>query len=310
MPSFLMPSAAALPYLLLVFATLCWAGNFVLARALHADISPITLAFGRWLTALLVLLPIAWPRLMAQRALLYKVRRRLGWLALYGIAISNTLIYIGLRSTNATNAVLFNALVPLMVMLLAWVVWRRPLSNREWGGTAASLLGVLAIVCHGDLGKLLALDFNPGDGWVWLGLAFWAVYTLLLRGLPEGLDRLAVLTVTVAIGVALLLPFTLFEISRHGLPAATLANFASVGYLGVFPSVLALLSYMRAVQALGPTRAAGFLHLIPAFGALLAMAFLDEHLAYYHVAGLAAIFAGLYWAQSAAPAAATAVRPR
>ncbi|MFC4159738.1 DMT family transporter [Chitinimonas lacunae] len=306
-----LPPGAAVPYLLLVFATLCWAGNFVLARALHADISPITLAFGRWLTALLVLLPLAWPRLMAQKALLLQVKKRLLWLALYGIAISNTLIYIGLRSTKATNAVLFNALVPLMVMLLAWVAWRRPLSSREWGGTAASLVGVLAIVCQGDLTRLLALNFNPGDIWVCVGLGCWAVYTLLLRGLPEGLDRLAVLTVTVALGLAILLPFCLFDISRHGLPAASVANFASVAYLGIFPSVLALLSYMRAVQHLGPTQAAGFLHLIPAFGALLAMLFLDEQLAYYHVAGLAAIFAGLYWAQSAAPAPApAAIRPR
>ena len=48
-----------LPSLLLVVAVLCWAGNFVLGRAVHADIPPLTLTFWRWAVAGMVLLPIA-----------------------------------------------------------------------------------------------------------------------------------------------------------------------------------------------------------------------------------------------------------
>ncbi|QNM97269.1 DMT family transporter [Chitinimonas koreensis] len=300
----LLPSAAAMPYVLLVFATLCWAGNFILARAMHAEIAPVTLAFGRWLVALLALLPIAWPRIMAQRAQLWRARRRLLWLGAYGIAASNTLIYIGLHHTNATNAVLFNALVPLMVMLLAWAVWRKPLAGREWAGVAGSLMGVLLIICHGQLGHLLTLDFNGGDAWVVGGLACWSVYTLMLRGIRDSLDRFAVLAVTIAVGLVMLLPFLAWEVMEVGLPAASAANGLSVLYLGLFPSVFALIAYMRAVSAMGPTRAAGFLHLIPAFGAVGAGIFLGEQLAAYHVLGLAIIFCGLYWAQGAAPAVA------
>lgn len=295
----LLPSRAAMPYVLLVFAALCWAGNFILARAMHADIPPVTLAFGRWFVALLVLLPIAWRRVIDQRAQLWKARKRLFWLAAYGIAASNTLIYIGLHHTNATNGVLFNALVPLMVMLLAWAVWRKPLAGREWTGVAASLMGVVLIVCHGQLSHLLALDFNGGDALVVAGLACWSVYTLLLRGVRECMDRFAVLTVTVALGLVMLLPFLAWEVAHAGWPAATTANGLSMLYLGIFPSVVALTAYVRGVSVLGPTRASGFLHLIPAFGAVGAGIFLGEQLALYHVLGLAIIFGGLYWAQGA-----------
>ncbi|GAB3241976.1 DMT family transporter [Chitinimonas naiadis] len=304
----LLPSSAALPYLLLVFAAFCWAGNFILARAMHANIAPVTLAFGRWLIALLVLLPLAWPQLSAQRSLLWKARKRLLWLGGYGIAASNTLIYVGLHHTNATNAVLFNALIPLMVMLLAWVVWRKPLAGREWSGMGASLLGVLLIVCHGDISRLLSLDLNHGDIWVVAGLACWSAYTLLLRGLPEGLDRFAVLWLTIAIGLVMLLPFFVWEVAHVGLPAITLGNSLSLLYLGIFPSVVALTAYMRAVATLGPTRAAGFLHLIPAFGAVGAGVFLGEVLALYHVLGLAIIFSGLYWAQGSLTPSTTVVQ--
>ena len=50
------------PYLLMTLAMLCWAGNWLLARALRADITPIGLNFWRWLVALLLLLPFALPR--------------------------------------------------------------------------------------------------------------------------------------------------------------------------------------------------------------------------------------------------------
>ena len=42
---------------LAVLATLIWSGNFIIARSAKNDIPPITLAFFRWLSATLILLP-------------------------------------------------------------------------------------------------------------------------------------------------------------------------------------------------------------------------------------------------------------
>ena len=74
------------------------------------------------------------------------------------------------------------------------------------------------------------------------------------------------------------------------LNTATLATFA---YVGVFPSVVAYLFFNYGVARRGPARAAMFIHLMPAFGALLSTVFLGETLAWYHLAGISAIFLGL-----------------
>ena len=50
-------------YLLLVLTMLLWSTNFVIARAIHGQIGPFGLAFGRWAIALLCLLPFGLPRL-------------------------------------------------------------------------------------------------------------------------------------------------------------------------------------------------------------------------------------------------------
>src|SRR5215216_3750282 len=46
-----------------ILAAILWSGNFIAARALHQNISPVSLAFFRWLIATVLILPIAWKQL-------------------------------------------------------------------------------------------------------------------------------------------------------------------------------------------------------------------------------------------------------
>ena len=54
------------PYLLLVLASLFWAGNMVMGRGLRDDLPPVALAFWRWVVAFACVLPLALPHLKAQ----------------------------------------------------------------------------------------------------------------------------------------------------------------------------------------------------------------------------------------------------
>ncbi|HRE15367.1 MAG TPA: DMT family transporter, partial [Usitatibacteraceae bacterium] len=49
----------------------------------------------------------------------------------------------------------------------------------------------------------------------------------------------------------------------------------------------------RAVEQVGSNVAGAFVHLMPAFGSVLAWIFLGERLAAYHLAGIALILAGI-----------------
>jgi drug/metabolite transporter (DMT)-like permease len=69
---------------------------------------------------------------------------------------------------------------------------------------------------------------------------------------------------------------------------------ASIGYIGLLPTMLGNLFYLYGVTALGAARAAAFLYLSPLFSAAFAITWLGERIAWYHVGGIAAIFAGLY----------------
>jgi drug/metabolite transporter (DMT)-like permease len=246
----------------------------VIGRGVHELMPPVTLASWRWGVALCVLLPFALGPMIRERAILRRRWKILLVLGVLGVGSFNTLVYIGLSSTTATNGLLLNSAIPVLIVLLGWLFLGQRVTLRQALGILVSLCGVAAIVFKGELGQLLELRLSQGDLWVFAAMVVWAVYTLLLRRTPAGLSPIAFLGVTVAIGFAANLPFL-------------------IAYVGVFPSVIAYLFWNRAVAEVGARRSGMFVHLMPVFGALLAYAFLGESLHGYHLAGIALILAGI-----------------
>lgn len=286
-------TSPSLAYLFLTLATLFWAGNFVLARAMHASVAPLTLSFARWGIALVLLLPFGAAPAWRQRELWLPHWRRILLLGLLGVTGFNSLVYLGVQSTTATNAVLMNSFIPILIVIFGALGFGLKLSVRQALAIAVSFAGVLAIVAHGEPARLMALDINHGDAIVFGAMIAWALYTLLLRGLPAGLDRIGILTVLVAVGLVGIAPLFAAELANGRttpLNAATLATFL---YVGTLPSVAAYYCYNYGVAQVGAARAGTFIHLMPAFGAVLSLLFLGETIRAYHVAGIGAILVGV-----------------
>src|SRR3954471_18668129 len=153
-------------FALLALASLMWAGNWVTGRALRDAWDPVTLNFGRWIVATLVLAPFALPEL---KGLWPVVRRNIGlllFLAFTGVALFQSLVYLGLRTTTAVNGVLINSSLPLFIILCSWAIERERTTRRQVLGMLVSLAGIAVIVSHGHLENLLQLELRPGDAWI------------------------------------------------------------------------------------------------------------------------------------------------
>ena len=131
--------ANALPYLLLTLTALFWAGNAVMARALHHLLPPATMSFWRWVLALLLLFPFVMRPMYEQRALLRANWVRLGLLGVLGVGCYNTFLYAALQTTTATNGVLISSITPLLIVLIG-------LPMIIAGGVIVSVVGIWFIV--------------------------------------------------------------------------------------------------------------------------------------------------------------------
>jgi drug/metabolite transporter (DMT)-like permease len=143
---------------------------------------------------------------------------------------------------------------------------------------------------------LSGLEFNKGDLIMLLAVADWALYSLLLKRwavflLP--IPPLALLGVLMLLGVPLILPFYLYELTQGAHFNLTPQNLAAIGYTAIFASLLAYLAWNHAIRVLGAAKAVLATYLMPAFTAVLGWLLLGEGLQHYHWLGAALIFAGL-----------------
>lgn len=272
---------------------LLWAGNVIVARTVRDDIPPLSLAVGRWVVSLLILLPFAWPLLRRNWPACRPRLKLIAATALSGIAAFNTLVYIGLHSTTGTNALLLNSCIPVLIMLIGALLYRQRLSRSQMLGVILSLGGVLAIILRGSWHNLAAMQFAQGDLWVFAAVVCWAFYTLWMKQMPPEINRTGLMALQILIGLAALLPFWLWELAGGVSINWQGAALPGLAYVGIFPSLVAYLCYNAAISRFGAVRAGLSIHLMPVFGALLAFFLLDERLHPYHGLGIALIFGGI-----------------
>ena len=291
----------AQPYLLLTLVPLFWGGNAVVGRGMTEFISPITLACIRWTFAFLLILPFALPSIRHDWQTIRSSWKMLLLLSLLGITIFNTLFYVALQTTQAINAALLQSAGPAVIVLLSWWWFGERTNQRQWLGLSLCFLGVGLVLFQGSWEVLQKFELVPGDLWLLPAVLAYASYTTLLRIKPA-ISLMSFLAVTFALGGSMLIPLMLLEWYWVGLPQVSLQLAWAVGYVSIFPSILAFLFWNRGVELIGPNLGGLFINLVPVFASLLAIIFLGENFQWYHAGGMLLVLSGmLLFRKSAVP---------
>jgi drug/metabolite transporter (DMT)-like permease len=281
------------PYLLLCITAACWAGNAIVGRLAAGHIPPVTLSFLRWSLAFLIILPFAWKHLTRDWA---AIRGKLGVMLLVsvtGIGVFNTLQYWSLEYTTALNTLLLQSALPPMVAVWSLALLGVRLTLAQAIGILLSMIGVLIILTRGDVTTLTNIQFNKGDLIFLIALASFGLYSVLTLKRPA-IHGLSFAAFTFGAGSAALIPLLIYEIFTRPTMAFDATNLLTLFYVAVFPSIVAYLCFNRGVQLIGANRAAPFFHMVPVFGAVMAMAFLGEVPQAFHFIGFALVLAGVY----------------
>ena len=290
------------PYALLLIAPALWPVNYLVARAAPGLIAPHMLALCRWTLAGAVLAVFAWPEL-TKRGVWREQWRAHAWqylaLGALGMWICGAWVYIGARSTSATNIALIYALSPVLLALAGRFWLKERLGAWQWLGVAIALAGLLHVVIKGQWAKLATVQFVAGDGWILACTLAWTLYALLLKKWQTTFSQLARLVLIIAGGVLILLPLAVLE-AWSGLPltqttwnAKTLFIMAAAGLI---PGAGAYLAFSTLQKHLGAARAGLTLYLGPLYAGLAGWAVLGEPIEFYHLVGAAVILPGIYLA--------------
>jgi len=283
--------------LLLTLPPLLWAGNAIVGRLVREAVPPMTLNLLRWTIALLILVPLGWRTLRGGHGVLARWRRYC-LLGLLGVGMYNSLQYLALQTSTPINVTLVASGMPVWMMLVGRLFYGVKVRPAQVAGAVLSIVGVLVVLCRGDVDQLLALRLVAGDLFMILASIAWSFYSwmLLQPGDEPALraDWAAFLAAQVGYGVLWSAAFAGAEWALGAHPIAWSGKVAAaLLFVATCPAILAFGMWGAGVRRAGPSVGAFFVNLTPLFTALLSTAFLGELPHAYHALAFALIVGGI-----------------
>ena len=244
---------------LLALCMLIWAGSVVTGRAAAGQVPPALFTAVRWCGALVLALPFGWTHLRRDWAALrarWWVAAVLGFL---GVALYNSLVYRGLHDTTVVNALLLQSAAPLLILVVAFLLFGQRPGALEVVAILLSAAGVVVIAAQASWTELERLRFNPGDTLVLIAVVAYAAYSALLR-LKPAVHPVSLLIATMVFGDVFLVPLAWAEYAAGGRLVVTVLSVSSLVYAVVGPAFVAYLCYNRGIELLGAARAGQYTH--------------------------------------------------
>jgi len=277
----------------LLVSILIWGSTLVISKAALEGMGAMTLTFGRFLIAYLLLFPLA-----ARRG--YRVKQSFQknylLLGLTGVALHYALQNIALLYTSAMSAALISAGGTFIITLTAIFFLKEQPNFRQMLGICVSVAGVVLIS--------LAEDPNPnssnpllGNLLFLLGTVAWSAYTVLGKRQTGKIPALVLTTASFGSGLVFLLPFTLAELLRQGWPTFGGYSLAAGLYLGVVATAVPMFGWNYALDFIPASTAATFLNLVPIV-AVISSLLVGEKIGSLQIVGGLLAIAGVWFNNS------------
>ena len=282
-------------YIMLICATLFWAGNFIVGKyAFLTEIPPLSLVFYRWLLVWIILLPFTYKDIIKHKDTILNNLPLLFFLGLTSVGLFNSFTYLSLIYTQVINSSLFNTAIPAIIILLCFFFKVEKTNKFQLSGLFISVCGILAIITKLNLDILLSLNFNKGDLIMIGGALTWGIYSTLLKRKKFSLPLLTLVHIVCTFGLVSVFPQFLYELWNGQVIKFDINLFYLLIFLALFPSIGSYYCWAGAVSIIGANRAGIFLSLIPLFSTIMAIALYNEKFQFFHLIGAILILVGLY----------------
>ena len=283
-----------LAYFLLILTTIFWSGNFIVGKAASIyEIPPFSLNFYRWFFAGLILMPFTIKELINKKNYIFS---NLGFFIILGITsitIFNSIVYYSLYYTQVISGVLMISTIPVWIIFISSILKIEKTNIFQIIGVALSLTGVIFIITKADIDLIKNLDFNKGDLTMVIAMFSWALYSSLLKKKKYEISQISLLQVVIITGLVFLTPVYFIEMNMGNVIKLGKPFYLTLTYVVLFPGLASFFFWIKGIGIIGANRAGAFLHLMPIFGAIMAMIIFDEKFMFYHFLGAIFIIAGI-----------------
>ncbi|ARC94262.1 EamA family transporter [Vibrio coralliilyticus] len=190
----------------------------------------------------------------------------------------------GVSQTSASNAAFLISLSVILTAFAELLINKKKVSNTLWGLTACSVAGVLLLTSE----ESVEFSLNSGDYFILTAALLRALMVTMTKRFTEGkvitTSTLTSLQSLIVALVAIVCAVTYLPTSEFVVPASW-EFWLTVIYLVLFCTLFAFYVQNYAVRRTSPTRVSLLMGSEPLFGALFAMAWLQESFTTMQVIG-------------------------
>ncbi len=273
------------------------ASNIIVARGGVEYVPPVSLAFWRWLTVFIILMPFFFNEIISKKEQFKKESFQLFFLGLMGCGVCGAFPFIAGMSTTMANMGIIYTSSPIFIILLSVFFFKDEINFSRIIGLILCLSGVLIIICKGDIAYLLNFTFTSGDLWM-LGAAIgWAVYSILLINWKSNFSLMSRFTLIAFFGAISLFPFYIIE-EFYFFNTEFNNNFLFwILFAAISPGIIAFTLYTKVQKYVGASFAGFTLYIFSIYSAIYGIILFDEPLLFFHYYGAAFVFLGVYLAR-------------
>ena len=281
-------------YFILILTTIFWSGNFIVGKAASIyQIPPFSLNFYRWFFAGLILLPFTYKEILNKKKYIIENISIFIILGITSITIFNSIVYYSLYYTQVISGILMISTIPVWIIFISTFLNIEKTNIFQIFGVVLSLIGVIFIVTKADVNLIKNLNFNKGDLSMVVAMFSWAIYSALLKRKNFKISQISLLEVVIICGLIFLIPVYFIELYFGNKIILGKPFYLTLTYVVIFPGLASFFFWIKGISIIGANRAGVFLHLMPIFGAIMAIVIFDEKFMNYHIFGAIFIIVGI-----------------
>lgn len=272
----------------LLLVALVWGTGFSVMKGALNNITPFYLLAIRFVLASAMMALILNKKL--KRITINEIRGggMIGAALFIGFALQTT----GLQYTDAGKQAFLTGCYVIMVPFLSWLVDKKRPDTYSFVATFLTMIGIALLTINGK-----DLSMGKGDLLSLTGAMFYAAQVVAIGYFSKQVDPMLLAFIQIFMQAVL---FTIMALLFEPIPTSlfSIDIMWRLGYMALFPTVFAFFVQNIAQSITTSTHAALILSLETLFGALTAVAFLNEAFTLQMILGSALIFTAIITAET------------
>lgn len=285
-------------YIKLFFSAFFWGGSAIAAKILLKEVSPSVATFIRFFGATITLfiffrIPAGILRIS------FKEHFKFMLLGITGITLCYFFYFEGLFFSSTFNAALIEATIPLFTLMISVVLKKETFNKTQFIGFIIAYFGISIIISHLDINTIKTLSFNIGDILLLASTFCFGIYNVLYRQFHSKISATLQTYYIFLYGSIGLIPWLFYDFISPGnfKVSTSLVSVICSVFLALGSSVVAYLFFNQGIEALGASKASGFINYVPIITIILTLIVLREIPTLTQIIGAVVVLAGIYISQ-------------